>query len=423
MPFLDSLDIANRALQLVGQPPILSVGEDSKANRETSNAYDKVRRPELRRNNWRFAIKYAALRAIDRDTRLLAPRLWAATQLYLPGAIVTDANGSLWISGLAENLGNAPGSSAAWDQYFGPMTVHLYAASTGYFAGELVYTLETAGSFVVFVSLEDGNTDEPGTATAYDATVTYGLNDVVSSAGSQWRSLITLNKGTTPADAPAAYNPAVIYAISNTVTGADGFIYSSIGSGNVGNDPTTTTGSWTNTGVAAAWDRTPSLYVSSKKWRPLFANAINMVAFLYPMGTGPAGTPSAMKLYHLPANFLREAPQSPKSGSTSYLGAPTGLAYNDWIYNGDYLQSSSADPIVYRFSADITDVTKMDDMFCEGLACRVALAVCEPLTQSNTKFQQIGAEYKTFMSDARSVNAIEQGPTEPPEDDYIAARL
>jgi hypothetical protein len=38
------------------------------------------------------------------------------------------------------------------------------------------------------------------------------------------------------------------------------------------------------------------------------------------------------------------------------------------------------------------------------------------MTQSTEKLKAISfSEYKTFMGEARTVNAIEQGPTEPPD--------
>ena len=71
---------------------------------------------------------------------------------------------------------------------------------------------------------------------------------------------------------------------------------------------------------------------------------------------------------------------------------------------------------------NVHDVRRMDAMFCEGLACRVAIGVVESLTQSVSKKNSIAAEYKLFMSEARTVNAIEIGSEEPPLDDYIACR-
>ena len=127
--------------------------------------------------------------------------------------------------------------------------------------------------------------------------------------------------------------------------------------------------------------------------------------------------------FMLPNGYLREAPQDPKRGSVSFLGAPTGRMYEDWIIDGQYLISNSSDPIKLRFVADVQQVAKMDDMFCEGLAARIGLEVVETLTQSGAKKQQIEADYGKFMMEARMVNGIEEDSVEPPEDDFITCRI
>src|ERR1700677_2080839 len=131
MPFLDSLDIANRTCQHCGVVPIQSVTEISKQNIEISAVYDKVRRAELRRNVWRFATRkvmlYSVNTAITSPTTTtpaitceLVPPLYSSTNTYLYGSIVTDTNGLFWISNITENLGNPPGgNNNAWDSYFG----------------------------------------------------------------------------------------------------------------------------------------------------------------------------------------------------------------------------------------------------------------------------------------------------------------
>lgn len=126
-------------------------------------------------------------------------------------------------------------------------------------------------------------------------------------------------------------------------------------------------------------------------------------------------------LFKQPASFLRYAPD-PKRGSFGILGGPAGNAYLDQNFQGEYITSSDPYPILFRFAADIADVSKMDPMFCEGLACRAALAVCEELTQSNAKVATAAQLYKQFMSEARTVNAIEVGPAEADEDDWITVR-
>lgn len=423
MPFLDSLDIANRALQYVGARRIGSVSEDSKNNVETSFSYDKLRRVELRRNIWRFATRTAVLRAIDTTTMILAPQAYDSEQVYLPGAIVADSNGLLWSSTVPDNLNNAPGTSSAWDRYFGPLTVAPWASGNSYYAGELVYKAETPiGTYKVFMSLTNANTDTPDTAAAYSASVTYYRDAVVSYGGSQWRSLIELNLGITPADGPLDFDQTSVYSTGQQVTGSDHLIYTSVIDDNSGTDPVTDDGThWTSTGTANAWSRTPEPVVSSPNWRYIAGN-INALTIVYPIGAGPLSQTSTRNLFRLPAGFLREAPQDPKAGSSNPLGAPANAAYTDWTYAGDYMLTADAGPIIYRFVADVSAVTAMDDMFCEGLACRIATALCEPITQSRGKLQDVSAAYKQFMTEARTVNAIETGPVEPPLDDYIACR-
>ena len=65
----------------------------------------------------------------------------------------------------------------------------------------------------------------------------------------------------------------------------------------------------------------------------------------------------------------------------------------------------------------------MDPMLCEGLAARIAMAVCPKVTQSQGKMGEVSGIYQKFMSEARMVNAIETGAIEPPEDDYITCRV
>lgn len=158
------------------------------------------------------------------------------------------------------------------------------------------------------------------------------------------------------------------------------------------------------------------------KWLSLGATS-GPLTILYPIGSGPSNQSATRNVFRLPSNFLREAPQDPKAGSVSFLGAPSGLGYNDWEFESDYLVSREVFPIVYRFVADITGVQRMDAMFCEGLAARIAVEVCEPITQSTEKVQRAASAYQKFMGEARIVNGIETGSTEPPEDDFITCRI
>lgn len=145
--------------------------------------------------------------------------------------------------------------------------------------------------------------------------------------------------------------------------------------------------------------------------------------FLYPVGTGPMTQSGTKNVFRRPANFLRTAPRDPKDGSSSWLGAPTGLTYDDWVEEGDFILTMDGGPIVYRFVANISDVTQFDAMFCEGLALRIAMEIVEELTQSSEKMQTVVALYKELMGEAREVNGIEVGSQEAALDDYITCRI
>src|SRR4249920_3871171 len=111
MDFKTPIDISNRALDHCGQDPldaVLGFTEDNKKARLCGRVYDQLRKSELRRNVWRFAIRRAVLRAIDVNTMLLTPSLWSAGVTYFVGSIVSDQTGQLWISQIPNNLGNQP---------------------------------------------------------------------------------------------------------------------------------------------------------------------------------------------------------------------------------------------------------------------------------------------------------------------------
>lgn len=423
MPFLDSLDIGNRALNHVGQPPILSVTEDTTRNQVVSSVYDKVRRAELRRNVWRFATRRAILRPIDTNTLLLAPNAWSSAETYMAGAVAADTNGQLWLSKQPGNINNAPGSTASWESYFGPLTMSLYDSTTTYSVGELVYELSaTSGKYTIYRSLQNANANDPGAGSAWNSTTIYQIGALVTYSGSTWRGLVQNNLNVTPAAGPLAFDPTATYSSGQQVTGSDSFIYTSAINSNTGNNPVGDNGShWTATGVPNAWAST-DLPAVSTGWLPLYATATT-IQFEWPVGTGPSTDLATCNVFRLPSGFLRQAPTDPKAGSNSNLGAPTGAIYNDWLFEGNFIVSSCATAIMLRFVADIQTVTSMDDMFCEGLACRIGEEICEPLTQSTAKLQSVASQYVKFMGEARTVNAIETGSVEPPMDDYLACRL
>ncbi len=493
-------DIANRALQHCGAARIVTLQDDSKNASEIAQCYDGLRRSELQRNVWTFAVKRTVLYPVNTPmsghviggnnatqgypTLLLVPEAWSALRTYKAGHIVAY-NGQTWVNTITGNSGQQPGldSSTGWDTYFGSMCAQPYdtTGGTGYWIGDLVYRMN-GNSVFVFVSLENSNSNDPLAATVWSALNTYDIGDIVQdAAGYFWQSTIPSNTGyqpgvygawkssptytvgalvigsdnvlysalvgstnVNPANGAAPvtwqalgfpgswpmWNSTTTYAKNAMVCGDDGYLYLSLQNTNLGQQPVGSVYNpnapaanwWQKTRFQAPWIPNFSAATSNAAWLGLDATT-DKLNITYPLGTGPSIQTETKNVFMLPNGYLRKAPQEPSAGANSWLGAPTGLAATDWEFDGRYIVSRSASPIVFRFVADVTQVPKMHDMFCEGLAARIGLEVCETLTQSGAKLGAIGAEYKMAMGDARTINAIEQGPTEPEIDEYLAVRI
>lgn len=91
---------------------------------------------------------------------------------------------------------------------------------------------------------------------------------------------------------------------------------------------------------------------------------------------------------------------------------------------GEFGATVSPSAALYlRYLADVEDATYFDPLFCEALACRLAIAIVERLTQSNQKKQQLKDDYAHAIAEASAMNAFEKLPAEAPDDDYWLARV
>lgn len=400
---------------------------------------------------------------------------WDATVSY-PFASVVVYGGTKWENIFPSNLNNTPGVSAGfWQTYAGVNAAQPYDTSgtTGYNTGDVVYETLGAGAVDVYRSIVNGNTIDPSASTTWSADVAYRQGAVVTDGSFFFRSVFELNQNNQPG-VYGPWNSSNTYAAGALVGGSNGLLYASIAGGNTNHNPVSTTGYWTATGSRIGaypmWnnavtypqnflvaDINGGVYISLaagntgnqpstattwwaftgklNPWSPSFASAtasdqwVNLDASLtameitYPLGSGPLSQNRFRNVFLLPNAYLRHAPQDPKAGANSFLGAPTGAWNTDWVFEGNYVVSSQTSPIVMRFVADITSVVTMDDMFCEAFAARLGVAVCEVLTQSSEKLKTCWNIYKSVVSDAKRINGIEAGPEEPPVDDYIATRI
>jgi hypothetical protein len=291
------------------------------------------------------------------------------------GAVVAydDTYGArLYISNKAGNVGNTPGTDHGWEDYFGQVTPDVWAAKTNYYAGDVVIipATVTAGAFVV------------------------GVQYTILAIGST--------------------SFTSIGASANTI----GIVFTATG---VGTGSGTATGAGTVPYISLLNSNQDALTVTTS-WVPV-NGVLAPLELIYPVGAGPTIQAGTDNVFPLPYGFLRKANQAPHVGQSSVMGAPSGAMITDWLIEGRYLVAPDTGPIPFRFIGDVTFVPLMDPMFCEGFAARIALEVCEPITQSTEKLNKCGQLYRGAIIEARLINGIEAGPEQSPEDDFITCRL
>lgn len=94
----------------------------------------------------------------------------------------------------------------------------------------------------------------------------------------------------------------------------------------------------------------------------------------------------------------------------------------DWQIEGNVLLTNWGAPLELVYVARIEDPNLFHASFLEALACRMAIELCEPVTQSNTKLGNLDVMYSRAIREARRMNAFSRPSQEMPEDPWLAAR-
>ena len=116
--------------------------------------------------------------------------------------------------------------------------------------------------------------------------------------------------------------------------------------------------------------------------------------------------------FPLPSDFLRLLPSYPEENLNS----------KDWQIEDGAIFTNDSAPLNIRYVQQVTDPNTMDSLFREALASRMALELCEIITQSNTKKADAKDDYTATIRMAKHTNAIENVPQASAEDTWITAR-
>jgi hypothetical protein len=117
--------------------------------------------------------------------------------------------------------------------------------------------------------------------------------------------------------------------------------------------------------------------------------------------------------YTLPADYLRLLPSNDSHVDWQIESKSDGSL----VILTDY-----GAPLEIIYIARVEDPNLFHATFIESLACRLALEMCEEITQSNQKAEKMERQYTLAIREARRANAFERISDELPEDDWLAAR-
>lgn len=238
----------------------------------------------------------------------------------------------------------------------------------------------------------------------YNAATTYVAGNVVQdTAGYLWISTVGSNLGNTPGAGGA--NPFWDTYFGETF--AD--VWASPGPYYPGDVVYKTSTAYILSGITTATTADPA---SGAPWVTLTGATVATPNFFEPIGFATSTGTTARNVFPLPANFIRIASQDPKAAAVARLGVTAGMQFNDWELESGFLFTNDASPIILRFVADQTNVAVCDDLFNEAWAAHLGIEVCDILTQSRDKLQDISALYNRYIDMAKLTNSIEAGSTE-----------
>lgn len=100
---------------------------------------------------------------------------------------------------------------------------------------------------------------------------------------------------------------------------------------------------------------------------------------------------------------------------------PLNAEDNDWGIEGRYIVTADYPVVNLRYIKLFSDIRDADPMLVDALAVRIAIDLCERIAKSSTKKQQLIAEYKDKIMEARRVNAFERRNEDIPDGQWVSS--
>lgn len=126
--------------------------------------------------------------------------------------------------------------------------------------------------------------------------------------------------------------------------------------------------------------------------------------------------------YQLPSDCLRAIMVGEYYAGidlTDYRGAPT----EEFAIEGREILTDLGAPLNLKYVKRVTDTALFHATFNYALGARMAMDLCEALTQSNTKYEKSERAYNKAISIAIRSNAIQLPPKKLADDEWLMSRL
>lgn len=128
-------------------------------------------------------------------------------------------------------------------------------------------------------------------------------------------------------------------------------------------------------------------------------------------------------MYQLPSDCLRLVQVGEYFHVVANLSDALDRSEQPYQLEGRRILTDLAAPLSIRYIAQVTDTTQYDALFVQALGKRLALEMCEALTQSTTKKETIQQDYADIINEAKRTDAIENPPENLPDDSWLLSRL
>lgn len=116
--------------------------------------------------------------------------------------------------------------------------------------------------------------------------------------------------------------------------------------------------------------------------------------------------------YKLPGDYLKLLPPYPEDNWEML----------DWIVEGNFISTDCSSPLDVRYTRRVEDPDCMDVSFRKALSALLAVELAEPITQSNSKLNNVAAIFERRIGEAKKASAFEKVNHLPPMDSWISVR-